>query len=135
MLSQKASGRKTACEAGRRRTSVLAAEEQRVGETVLHGDVLVAESAVRGALQDEVGGGALQYLLNGLAARRVVYVGVGEERDLCRRASCRTGSARREQRGEEWRGFGGDVVWSCCVGCVGCVVMMVVMKWVLSWLV
>ena len=131
MLSQKASGRKTACEAGRRRTSVLAAEEQRVGETVLHGDVLVAESAVRGALQDEVGGGALQYLLDGLAARRVVYVGGGNEGVLCRGGSCGTGSARRERGGEEWRGFGGDVVWSCCVGCVGCVVMMVAMKWVL----
>ena len=109
----------------------------------------MAESAVRGALQDEVGGGALQYLLDGLAARRVVYVGAGEERDLCRRASCRTGSARREQRGEEWRGFGGDVVWSCCVVMVVVmmvvmvvvmmvvmmVVMVVVMKWVLSWLV
>lgn len=83
MLSQKASGRKTACEAGRRRTSVLAAEEQRVGETVLHGDVLVAESAVRGALQDEVGGGALQYLLDGLGSAPCSLRGSGgKERPL-----------------------------------------------------
>ena len=96
MLRQKASGRRTACEAARRRTSVPAAEEERVGDAVLDGEVLVAESAVERALEDEEGGGAQQHALDGGAARLVVYVRGGSEGDLCRRASCRTGSASRE---------------------------------------